>query len=312
MATTLQLTPAALRKIFPAAPQIYLDALMAHSAALDKAGITATRTRLAYCLANVEHECGGFTIKNLTENINYTHARAAQIWPSRFPGGAGQVAQKYGSGPGWQLAMFDDVYGNRMGNRPGTRDGSRFIGRGACQHTGRDGYVEMERRTRIPCTASPELAAAPENQADLIAAFWSWKGMNPLADAGNFTGVVKRWNGGTIGMADRQHRMAGNASAIAALEMREVLRELPGGPRPGEPPPKSVTDAATTNERRARAGGGAAAGAGTAGEVANAGAQQPVLSPMATYTLIGVGAVIFAVAVILIVCKVKKVRENWV
>ena len=63
----------------------------------------------------------------------------------------------------------------------------------------------------------PELAAKPEYQAALIAAFWSWKGMNDPADAGDFTAVVRRWNGGTIGMADRRARLAGNDIAIRDL-----------------------------------------------------------------------------------------------
>lgn len=302
----VQLTPDALRKIFPQAPQIYLDGLMAHKSALDKAGITATRTRLAYCLANVEHECGGFTIKNLTENINYTHARAAQIWPSRFSS-AGDVAAKFGTQPGWQLNMFDSVYGNRMGNRPGTKDGSRYIGRGACQITGRDGYSEMQRRTGIPCVDKPELAAAPENQADQIAGFWAWKNMNPLADAGNFTGVVKRWNGGTIGMADRQHRMAGNASAIAALAIRDGLKELDGGPTPNKPP-KDVVDDATKNEKRVRNGGAATTAAGGATEVAK---PSPVPSAI-PWIAIAVGVAVTVIAIVLIARKVKSIKENWI
>ena len=58
--------------IFPKAPKAVIDAFVLDSAALNRAGITASRTRLAYALANVGHECDGFRIKNLTENINYT------------------------------------------------------------------------------------------------------------------------------------------------------------------------------------------------------------------------------------------------
>jgi len=44
---------------------------------LDAAGITHTRTRLAYFFANIEHESGGFTIPSLTENTRYTAERMA-------------------------------------------------------------------------------------------------------------------------------------------------------------------------------------------------------------------------------------------
>jgi putative chitinase len=63
------------RAIFPRAPQAIIDAFVADSASLDRVGITHSRARLAYALANVEHECGSFSIPNLTENINCESAR---------------------------------------------------------------------------------------------------------------------------------------------------------------------------------------------------------------------------------------------
>src|SRR5262249_22123748 len=82
---------------------------------------------------------------------------------------------------------------------------------------GRDGYAEMQKRTGLPLVDSPELAARPEHQAALIAAFWSWKGMNPKADAGDFTAVIKAWNGRTIGKVGREARMAGQDLLIRDL-----------------------------------------------------------------------------------------------
>lgn len=260
MASVLKVDAAELRRLFPRAPQTYLDGLLAHWDWIDRAGITASRKRFAYCMANVEHECGGFTIPRLTENINYTHARAAQVWPNRFPGGSGAVMAKYGAEPGWQLKMFDDVYGNRMGNRPGTRDGSRYIGRGAPQITGRDGYAEIERRTGLPLVANPELAADPNNQAQIIAAFWSWKGLNSFADNGDWTGVVKRWNGGTNGMADRIAQMNGNDPIIERLSVVEkvipVANSLPATPVP-KPKPKGNAPEITSTVVIIGAGGAA-------------------------------------------------------
>lgn len=151
----IKLSAADWRAIFPRAPQEVIEAFAAKQAFLDKAGITASQTRLAYFLANIEHECGGFSIRNLTENINYTAARMAAVWPNRFKSAAA-VRAKYGIVPGWQLRAFDDIYGNRMGNRPGTDDGSRYIGRGGPQWTGRDGYAALERLTGLPpCLIRP-------------------------------------------------------------------------------------------------------------------------------------------------------------
>ena len=80
----LQLTKEVVRGCFPAAPDAIVNAFIRKQAILDRAGITGTQRRPAWFFANVEHECGGLTIKNLTENISYTHQRVAEVWPNRF------------------------------------------------------------------------------------------------------------------------------------------------------------------------------------------------------------------------------------
>lgn len=223
----IKLSTDALRAIFPRAPQEVVDAFVGKQNLLTKAGINANRSRMAYFFANIEHECGGFTIKNLTENINYTAARMAQVWPNRFRSAAA-VQAKYGAAAGWQKKAFDDIYGNRMGNRPGTHDGSAYIGRGGPQWTGRDGYAALERLTGIPAVSDPTLASQFDKQPEVCAAFWTWKNLNRFADAGDFIGCVKAWNGGTNGLADRLHLMAGNDPIIKRLEtVSEIAPMLP-------------------------------------------------------------------------------------
>lgn len=239
----IRLTKEALRAIFPRAPQSVIDAFVSKQDLLTKAGINATRVRMAYFFANIEHECGGFTIPNLTENINYTAARMAQVWPNRFDG-AEDVQRRYGTSPGWQKRAFDDIYGNRMGNRPGTSDGSTYIGRGGPQWTGRDGYAALERLTGLPAVAHPEKASQLDLQPEICVAFWTWKNLNRFADAGNFIGCVKAWNGGTNGLADRQHLMAGNDPIIKRLEVVESIAPTLGeesSPAPVQKPAPSIT-----------------------------------------------------------------------
>jgi putative chitinase len=222
----LRLTRSDWRANFPKAPDPVLDAFAGGSAPLDDAGITGTRTRLAYALANVEHECDGYSIPKLTENISYTAKRMAEVWPSRFASAA-DVKQKYGTAAGWQKKAFDDIYGGRMGNRSGTRDGSTYIGRGGPQVTGRDGYKEVGRRCGLDLVSDPELASSPEAQPAILAAFWSWKDLNALADAGKFKGCVTRWNDGTNGIQDRRERMAGNDPIIRRLtNMATIMARL--------------------------------------------------------------------------------------
>lgn len=229
----INLTPAALRQIFPRAPQAVLDAFAPGQASLAKAGLLDTQERLSYCLANLHAETGGFSIKNLTENINYTGERMAAVWPNRFPSAAA-VRAKYGTDFGWQRKAFDDIYGSRMGNRSGTSDGSRFIGRGGPHITGRDGYAEIGRRIGVDLINNPEAASQPELQPAIAAAFWDWKKMNAKADAGDFLGCVKAWNGGTNGLAERKAQLARISKIVAGLPR--------GATQPVKTPPKAAND----------------------------------------------------------------------
>jgi len=123
--------------MFPHASSAIVEAFLQNQNILAKAGILDTPYRLAYCFANLAHETGDWTIRNLTENINYTHQRIHEVWPNRYASAA-DAERAFGSAPGWQKKAFDVIYGNRMGNRPGTSDGSTYIGRGGPQVTGRE------------------------------------------------------------------------------------------------------------------------------------------------------------------------------
>ena len=243
MADGVRLSLATMRAVFPRAPDAVVNAFVEKEGALTAVGLNQSRQRLAYCFANLHAETAGFTIRNLTENINYTAARMAEVWPNRFASAAA-VKAKYGTASGWQLKAFDDIYGNRMGNRPGTSDGSRYIGRGGPQITGRDGYAEIGKRIGVDLVSAPDLACTHALQPDIAAAFWDWKGMNKYADAGDFIGCVKRWNGGINGLAERQSQLARILPILQRAESGTVVA-APVGPPPdpapaGPSPPPSV------------------------------------------------------------------------
>lgn len=200
-------TAALLRRGFPRAPQQVIDAFVAQTGLLARAGVSLTPQRRAFFFANLDHECSGFALAGLTENINYTARRLAEVWPNRFRD-AEEVAARFGQAPGWQVAAFNEIYGNRMGNRPGTDDGSRFIGRGGPQITGREGYAEIGRRIGRDLVTNPLLASRLDLQPAIAAAFWDWKRLNRFADIDDFEGCVRAWNGGLNGLADRKRRLA--------------------------------------------------------------------------------------------------------
>jgi putative chitinase len=312
----IELTASALRQIWPKAPDGVIHAFIDKQSVLDAAGITHTRVRLSVAFSQIEHETAGFTIKDLTENINYSAAGAARVWPSRFKD-ADAVRAKYGTGAGWQLNLIDDVYGSRMGNRPGTHDGSSFVGRGGPQVTGRDGYREVGKRARLPLEDKPVLACAHEYQPEILAAFWTWKNLNPVVDVGGLKAATKPWNGGYIGMADREARMKGNDPIVARMAVVEriapIAKGMPGTP-PTPAPTKEAIDAATVKERRTATAGAGAGGTGAVSKGAKATTEQPadVLIPAwAEWTLIGAGVAVIVVAALLIARKRAAIKSNW-
>lgn len=190
------LTKAQLKSIFPKALEDDLDAFVAFGEqALKASGLLDGLNRLQYFLAQLGHESRGLTRKE--EGLSYSAERLTEVWPSRFP--TLEVARKYERNPE-KLANY--VYGGRMGNvNPG--DGYRYRGRGYIQLTGRDAYREVGQIAGLDLENDPDLAGKPENAVRIACAFWSWKKLNPDCDAGDFTTVTRKINGGTNGLTDR-------------------------------------------------------------------------------------------------------------
>lgn len=100
-----------------------------------------------------------------------------------------------------------------LGNvKPG--DGPRFKGRGPIQLTGRANYMAASNALGVDLVRDPTLAATPEIGFRVAAWYWTSRGLNELADRGDFTAIIRRINGGLNGQADR---LARHARARAAL-----------------------------------------------------------------------------------------------
>lgn len=99
-----------------------------------------------------------------------------------------------------------------LGNtQPG--DGERYKGHGLIQTTGRFNHAAVRDRLRkhfgsaVPdFEADPEKLAEPKWAAWSAADYWDWKGLNELADRGDFKLITLRINGGQNGAADRERR----------------------------------------------------------------------------------------------------------
>jgi putative chitinase len=161
---------------------------------MGKYGIV-TRLRIAAFIAQVGHESGQLT--RLVENLNYSAEGLMKTWPSRFDLVRATAAARKPE----QIANI--VYAGRMGNtEPG--DGWKYRGRGLFQVTGRANYAACGDALGLDLIRQPELLEKPQHACMSAAWFWASRGLNTLADAGQFDKITQLINGGQNGAADRK------------------------------------------------------------------------------------------------------------
>lgn len=159
-------------------------------------GIATPRQQAGF-IGQCSHECGNFKI--LEENLNYRASTLLKLWPKRFP--TQEIANSYERNP---KKIANMVYASRMGNRDeSSGDGYRFRGRGCIQLTGHSNYYHAGQALGIDFVKDPDLVATPTYAALTAGWFWSTHKCNELAEAGDWAGLTKKINGGTIGLADR-------------------------------------------------------------------------------------------------------------
>lgn len=164
----------------------------------------ATPTRLAAFLAQVGHESGA---------LRYVRELAS--------GAAYEGRQDLGN------------------TQPG--DGPLYRGRGLIQITGRFNYRATARSLRPlgapDFEAEPEALELPQWAAWSAAHYWASRGLNELADAGDFAAITRRINGGLNGQADRLTRWK---RAQAAIGQAQPSPTTPS-PAVGEAQPTEAT-----------------------------------------------------------------------
>lgn len=197
-----------MERFAPNAKRAYIDEIGANAdSALATYGINTNATRIGHFLAQVGHECGGFTI--VRESLNYTTAaRIKAVWPSRFTSIAAALPFVRND-----RKLANKVYGDRLGNRdPG--DGYKYRGRGFLQLTGRDNYQTMQDSLDLPFVDEPDLASEPREALLIACEVWNDKklkgerDMNALADDDKIEAITYRINGGYTNLADRKSELA--------------------------------------------------------------------------------------------------------
>lgn len=188
-------------------------------AAFDKWGIK-TADEKAYFCAEAYYESGMF--KPHRENLDYSAARMADVWPSRFAArdanGAyilngknhnpNVLALSLAHNP---VKLGNNVYADRLGNGDAeSGDGYNFRGGGWFQLTGQDNWQRCSKAMygddRL--CKNTDLILEPSVAADSAGWYWQDRKINKDADAHNITKVTRDINGGEIGLDGRKHALA--------------------------------------------------------------------------------------------------------
>lgn len=203
---TLQLLQAVCPKTKSTVLSKYVDPL---NDVCDYYEISNNAERLAGFLAQIAHESGGFNL--VKENLNYSAKGLMTTFKKYFP--TDELAKQYERKP---EKIGNRVYANRMGNgSESSGDGYRYCGRGLIQLTGKDNYTRFADALEISISECVEYMETPAGACSSAGWFWDNNRLNSYCDRGDFVGLTKRINGGTIGLPDRQHHYE---VALAALQ----------------------------------------------------------------------------------------------
>jgi putative chitinase len=161
--------------------------------------ISQTSKRLAAFIAQVAHESGGFNFTK--ENLNYGAKGLMTTFRKYFP--TESLAKQYERNP---QMIANKVYANRMGNGDeASGDGWKYRGRGLIQLTGKDNYTRFSTALEVTLDEAVEYMETPAGACASAGWFWDNNQLNKYCDRDDFIGLTKRINGGTNGLADRQH-----------------------------------------------------------------------------------------------------------
>ena len=155
--------------------------------------------RAAAFVAQVAHESGQFNF--VKENLNYSSKGLMGTFKKYFPNEA--LAKQYERKP---EKIANRVYANRMGNGDeSSGDGYRYCGRGLIQLTGKNNYTKFSQDLGISLEETVKYLETPEGAVSSAGWFWDNNNLNQYCDKDDFVTLTKRINGGTIGLADREH-----------------------------------------------------------------------------------------------------------
>jgi putative chitinase len=175
-----------------------------------------TPMRAAAFLAQIGHESAGLSA--LVEDLSYSAAGLLSTFPGHF---TEAEAQQYARQP---ERIANRVYAGRNGNGDeASGDGWLYRGRACLQITGRGNYEPCATGIELGLIAHPELLEQPTDAALASGWWWANRGLNALADAGQFLQISKVINLGSATAKGTPngypHRLALYGAAKKALSI---------------------------------------------------------------------------------------------
>jgi putative chitinase len=174
----------------------YVDALLKRRDILQKYGIT-TKLRLAYFLAAIAYESGGFEPQ--VEKFGYSASGLRKRFKVVNSDELARSLIRKG-----KEATANFVYANRFGNGPEeSGDGWKYRGRGIFFITGKANYQRYSEAIGADLVTAPDLASDLETSIIIAAAVWNDVKANAAADADNMALAAKRFRGNADDMDAR-------------------------------------------------------------------------------------------------------------
>jgi putative chitinase len=209
-----QLTLQQLQTIMPRGAKVahlYLDWL---NKTLVEFGIQSEKAVEAF-LAQIAVESNHLTA--VSENLNYSAEGLANTWPARYAAKDGSGHYLYNKNtrrlePNGKalllhrnpIAIANHCYAGRLGNGDeASGDGWRFRGAGFIQTTGKANQLRVALHFDIDPEKVGDWLRTPEGACRSAGLFWRDNGLSALAEAGKFTAVSQKVNGGDNGRDER-------------------------------------------------------------------------------------------------------------
>jgi putative chitinase len=179
--------------------QSLLEALLRRQGQTRPSGLTVQQLRAI--MPRLPEAHASFYLPLLTAAMN----EADITTPRRQAAFLAQLAHESGELRFWEELADGKAYEGRkdLGNvQPG--DGPRYKGRGPIQLTGRNNYRAAGLALGVDLENNPEHAKEPAIGFRVATWFWTTRGLNAFADAGDFREITRRINGGYNGLAQRE------------------------------------------------------------------------------------------------------------